>query len=207
MSLDTASPTLRLRSDKGSKTGLVPVHPGQGPVMKRQTRRITDCLDCWKRGWCFLFFEQRTDGTPHGIWLCSDCIDKRPLALHWNNVCDEHDLQLASAPNVVNLAEAASLAAGDRLANHKARKERETNERQKCIYEEKDETGAQHKRDARNQSRCQEQIEWRGSAFSQSLALNAAVIAETINTSAAGRKNNPMKPISTSGTNKSGTEQ
>ena len=115
LSLDTASPTLRLRSDKGSKTGLVPVHPGQGPVMKRQTRRITDCLDCWKRGWCFLFFEQRTDGTPHGIWLCSDCIDKRPLALHWNNVCDEHDLQLASAPNVVNLAEAASLAAGDRL--------------------------------------------------------------------------------------------
>ena len=27
MSLDTANPTLRLRSDKGSKTGLVPVHP------------------------------------------------------------------------------------------------------------------------------------------------------------------------------------
>ena len=26
--------------------------------MKRQTRRITDCMDCWKRGWCFLFFEQ-----------------------------------------------------------------------------------------------------------------------------------------------------
>ena len=50
--------------------------------MKRQIRRITDCMDCRKRGWCFQFFEQRADGTPHGIWLCSDCIDKRPAALH-----------------------------------------------------------------------------------------------------------------------------
>ena len=56
--------------------------PRQGPVMKRQTRRITDCMDCWKRGWCFLFFEQWPDGTPRGIWLCSDCIDRRPPALH-----------------------------------------------------------------------------------------------------------------------------
>ena len=31
------------------------------------------------------------------------------------DVCDEHYLQLASAPNVVSLAEAASLAAGDRF--------------------------------------------------------------------------------------------
>ena len=52
--------------------------PRQGPVMKRQTTRITDCMDCWKRGWCFLFFEQWPDGAFRGIWLCSDCIDKRP---------------------------------------------------------------------------------------------------------------------------------
>ncbi len=31
------------------------------------------------------------------------------------DVCDEHYLQLASAPNVMSLVEAASLAAGDRL--------------------------------------------------------------------------------------------
>ena len=47
--------------------------------MERQTWRITDCVDCNKRGWCFLFFEQWPDGTPRGIWLCSDCIDRRPV--------------------------------------------------------------------------------------------------------------------------------
>ena len=50
--------------------------------MKRQIRRITDCMDCWERGWCFLFFEQWPDGTPRGIWLCSDCVD---IKRGWRN--------------------------------------------------------------------------------------------------------------------------
>ena len=56
--------------------------PRQGTAVKRATMRI---MDCWERGWCFLFLEQWPDGTPHGIWLCSDCsdcIDRRPPALH-----------------------------------------------------------------------------------------------------------------------------
>ena len=56
--------------------------PRQWSAMKRQTRRITECMDCSERGWCFLFFEQWPDGPPRGIWLCSDCIDRHPPALH-----------------------------------------------------------------------------------------------------------------------------
>ena len=41
------------------------------------------------------------------------------------------------------------------------------------------------------------QTEW-GAAYSHSLAKSAAVIAETSNISAAGRKSTPMKLISTS---------
>ena len=111
--------------------------PQRGPVAKRQATRITDCMDCWKRGWCFLFFEQWPDETSRGIWLCCDCIDKRPVPVKLGNVCDEHELQLASAPNVVSLTKAASLAAGDRLGEVQGPMERNTNESQRCICKER----------------------------------------------------------------------
>ena len=57
--------------------------------MKRHRPRVTDCMDCWQRKHCFLFYENWRDGNPRGIWLCSrtarHCIDRRPSALNKAN--------------------------------------------------------------------------------------------------------------------------
>ena len=49
--------------------------------MNRHRARITDCMDCWQHKHCFLFYENWRDDEPRGIWLCSDCIDRRPTAI------------------------------------------------------------------------------------------------------------------------------
>ena len=53
----------------------------RGSVMNRHRPRITDCMDCWQHKHCFLFYENWKDGEPRGIWLCSNCIDRRPVAV------------------------------------------------------------------------------------------------------------------------------
>ena len=49
--------------------------------MNRHRARITDCMDCWQHKHCFLFYENWRDDEPRGIWLCSDCIDRRPAMM------------------------------------------------------------------------------------------------------------------------------
>ena len=53
----------------------------RGSVMNRHRHRVTDCLDCWRRRHCFPFYENGRDDKSRGIWLCSDCIDRRSPAM------------------------------------------------------------------------------------------------------------------------------